>query len=33
MVSRGAKTLWLGMRDIAVFVLGTRYARELELAG
>ena len=29
----GAKTLWLGMRDIAVFVQGTRYARELELAG
>ena len=29
----GAKTLWLGMRDIAVFVQGMRYARELELAG
>jgi IS4 transposase len=29
----GAKTLWLGMRDIAVFVQGTRYARELESAG
>lgn len=29
----GAKTLWLGMRDIAVFVQGSRYARELELAG
>jgi hypothetical protein len=25
----GAKTLWLGMRDIAVFVQGLRYAREL----
>ena len=30
----GAKTLWLGMRkNIAVFVRGTRCARELELAG
>ncbi len=29
----GAKTLWLGMRDLAVFVQGMRYARELELAG
>lgn len=29
----GAKTLWLGMRDIAVFVQGTRYAREIESAG
>ena len=29
----GAKTLWLGMRDIAVFVQGTRYARELESEG
>ena len=29
----GAKTLWLGMRDIATFVQGMRYARELELAG
>lgn len=28
-----AKTLQLGMRDIAVFVLVTSYARELELAG
>ena len=26
------KTLWLGMLDIAVFVQGSRYARELELA-
>jgi hypothetical protein len=25
----GAKTLWLGLRDIAVFVQGLRYAREL----
>ena len=25
----GAKTLWLGMRDIAVFVQGLRYARDL----
>jgi hypothetical protein len=29
----GAKTLWLGMRDVAVFVQGTRYAREIELEG
>jgi transposase len=29
----GAKTRWLGMRDIAVFVQGTRYARDLEAAG
>jgi hypothetical protein len=29
----GAKTLWLGMRDVAVFVQGTRYARELESEG
>ena len=29
----GAKTLWLGMRDLAVFVQGMRYARQLELAG
>lgn len=29
----GTKTLWLGMRDLAVFVQGMRYAHELELAG
>ncbi len=29
----GAKTLWLGMRDIAVFVQGLRYARELGQSG
>ena len=29
----GAKTLWLGMRDLAVFVQSMRYARELQLAG
>ena len=29
----GAKTLWLGMRDMAVFVQGARYAREIESAG
>jgi hypothetical protein len=25
----GAKTLWMGMRNIAVFMQGSRYAREL----
>lgn len=29
----GGKTLWLGMRDIAVFVQGSRYAREFGPAG
>jgi hypothetical protein len=29
----GAKTLWLGLRDIAVFVQGLRYARELREMG
>lgn len=29
----GAKTLWLGMRNIAVFVQSLRYARELGQAG
>ena len=29
----GAKTLWLGLRDIAVFVQGLRYARELGEVG
>jgi hypothetical protein len=29
----GAKTLWLGMRDIAVFMQGLRHARELGEVG
>jgi hypothetical protein len=29
----GAKTIWLGMRDIAVFVRGARFAREFGLMG
>ena len=26
----GARTIWLGMQEIAVFVVGTRYARQLK---
>jgi hypothetical protein len=29
----GAKTLWLGLQEIAIFVEGARYAREFGLAG
>jgi hypothetical protein len=29
----GAKTLWLGLRDIAIFVQGLRHARELGEVG
>lgn len=29
----GAKTIWLGMRDIAVFVQGARFAREFGMLG
>jgi len=29
----GAKTLWLGLQKIAIFVEGARYAREFGLAG
>ena len=29
----GAKTLWLGLQEIAIFVEGARYAREFSAAG
>ena len=29
----GAKTLWLGLQEIAIFVEGARYAREFSEAG
>lgn len=29
----GAKTLWLGLQEIAIFVKGARYAREFSKAG
>ena len=28
----GLKAIWLGLRDIAVFVEGVRYAREMAVA-
>ena len=28
----GAKTIWLGLQEIAVFVEGARYARQLDVA-
>lgn len=28
----GARTLWLGLQEIAIFVEGTRYAREFSEA-
>ncbi|MDD2846138.1 MAG: IS4 family transposase, partial [Rhodoferax sp.] len=29
----GARTLWLGLQEIAIFVEGARYAREFSEAG
>ena len=29
----GAKTLWLGLQEIAIFVEGARYAREFSAEG
>ena len=29
----GAKTLWLGLQEVAIFVEGARYAREFSKAG
>ena len=28
----GAKTIWLGLQEIAIFVEGARYARQLDVA-